>query len=303
MLKLNEIFDKILAYFIELTERKEDARSIGAYLCEFKDTHLFYICQILMRRVCSDVTSINQDNVKQFEYFQVLLKACMKTHKDKMKSVGNNVMEVDGECGTFKVSSFHVDFIRAFIYYSRILASKYGSLKVKPIKMCKCLISLLYDLNENYEFDVNYLDRLALNNKWNLNESANNLESLKYVLIKSLAVSMSSLSVEENKFLLEYFEEQVDNDSNKYVENLMKLVEFVSYVVCEIDLNEELKTVFSEFVQKLLIQLQPVYIGLKSNNDLNNLIGFLKFQARIIVSKYVRPFYRFIYIHFYSTIN
>ncbi len=294
MLKLNEIFDKVLGYFIELTDRIEANEIISVYLDEFKETHLFYICQILMRRICSDVTSINQDNVKQFDYFQTLLKACLRTHKDKMKSVGNKAMEVDGECSTFKVSSFHVEFIRAFVYYSRTLASKYESLKVKPIKMCKCLISLLYDLNDNYEFDVNYLDRLALNNKWDLNESANNFESLKYILIKSLAVSMSSLSADENKYLLEYLEEQVTNGSYEYVENLTRMVEFVSYVVCEIDLNEELKTVFSEFVQKLLVQLQPIYMGLKCDGGLDQLIKFLKFQIRIIASKYVRIIFGFL---------
>jgi hypothetical protein len=133
-----------------------------------------------------------------------------------------------------------------------------------------------------------------LNNKWDLNESANNFESLKYILIKSLAVSMSSLSADENKYLLEYLEEQVTNGSYEYVENLTRMVEFVSYVVCEIDLNEELKTVFSEFVQKLLVQLQPIYMGLKCDGGLDQLIKFLKFQIRIIASKYVRIIFGFL---------
>ena len=63
-----------------------------------------------MRRVCSSVESINQDNVKQFEYFQVLLKACLKVHKDKMKSFGSELMEVDmhgpGSDGKLKIAHF-----------------------------------------------------------------------------------------------------------------------------------------------------------------------------------------------------
>ena len=164
--------------------------------------------------------------------------------------------------------------------------------------MCKSLISLLYDLSPRYKFDVNYLDKLALNNKYDIKMSTDNLESLKYILIKSLAISLNSLSIEENTYILEYFEEQVmqpnmacktDSDNkNGYVENLTRLTEFMSYVTCEIDLSEDLKNVFSEFVQKLLIQLQPVYMGLKSSSKFDEIVVFLKFQTRIIASKYVR---------------
>lgn len=82
-----------------------------------------------------------------------------------------------------------------------------------------------------------------------------------------------------------YLEEQASTEAN--TEGLVSLVEFVSYATCDMELVEALRTPFSEFTQKLLIQLQPTYISLSNKNCLDTIIRLLKFQTRIGASKYV----------------
>lgn len=146
--------------------------------------------------------------------------------------------------------------------------------------MCKSLINLLYDLDDNYKFNTYFLNKLT---------STDPAASFQNILIKSLALSLNTFTLDENTFILNYFEEQVMvlGHSKSYERNLSRLVEFMWYVTCEMDMNETSKIVFSEFVQKLLIQMQPIYLRMKSAGQFNDLINLLTYQTRIVASKYV----------------
>lgn len=112
MTHLNEVFNKILNFFIEISGKMNNEKK-SEYFSEFQENHLFYICLILMRRICSSIESINQDNVKQFEYFKNLYSTCLKTHKEKMKIVKN--VATDEQLNRVKINAFHIDFIKVFL--------------------------------------------------------------------------------------------------------------------------------------------------------------------------------------------
>lgn len=156
----------------------------------------------------------------------------------------------------------------------------------------------MFSVNESFEFDVSFFHKLSLNNKFDANNNNNgesstsSLQSLKFIIIKSLALSLNSLSVEDNSEVYTYLEEQASTEAN--TEGLVSLVEFVSYVTCDMELVEALRTPFSEFTQKLLIQLQPTYISLSNKNCQDTIISLLKFQTRIGASKYVMKILKFI---------
>ena len=125
--KLNKIFNKILDYFIQLTKQlKSEAEPTSEYLVEFQASHLFYVCLILMRRVCHSSGGEEkatagsafgkEDDLEQFSYFQALFQTCMKVHKKILKEVKVERMDVDGgdqsRAAKIKINSFHIDFIR-----------------------------------------------------------------------------------------------------------------------------------------------------------------------------------------------
>ena len=164
---------------------------------------------------------------------------------------------------------------------------------MKPIKLCKSLVDLLFSITDTFEFDVSFYHRLSLNNKFGMTtddeESASTNKCLKYITIKSLALSLNSLSAEDNLEIYTYLEQQVNlTEATTGSQNLVNLVEFVSYVTCEMELSEALRTPFSAFTQKLLIQLQPIYISLSNKNSSKTIIDLLRFQTKIGASKYVR---------------
>lgn len=114
--KLNKIFNQILGYFIQLTDQLKSEEEPTEYLREFQESHLFYVCLILMRRVCN---ASGEEDSEQLSYFQALLQTCMKVHKKILKAVKTVEvsMEVDGESDTLKakkikINSFHIDFVR-----------------------------------------------------------------------------------------------------------------------------------------------------------------------------------------------
>ena len=70
MTNLNGVFNKILNFFMGISKKVNSTKETE-YLSEFQENHLFYICLILTRRICSSIESINHDNVEQFEYFKI----------------------------------------------------------------------------------------------------------------------------------------------------------------------------------------------------------------------------------------
>ena len=195
-----------------------------------------------------------------------------------------------------------ISFLNYFFFFStkscihnteKLNLRKEEGLKVKPIKLCKSLVDLLFSITDTFEFDVSFYHRLSLNNKFGMTtddeESASTNKCLKYITIKSLALSLNSLSAEDNLEIYTYLEQQVNlTEATTGSQNLVNLVEFVSYVTCEMELSEALRTPFSAFTQKLLIQLQPIYISLSNKNSSKTIIDLLRFQTKIGASKYVR---------------
>ena len=160
------------------------------------------------------------------------------------------------------------------------------------------------NLNSNFEFEVNYYNQFKLNKITDETESTeqdnenetNNVEKLKVVLIKTISLSARKLETDDFVSFLEYFE-SIINSSN--LNSLIRLVEFIRYISCEIELNDDLKAKLSEFIQKLLIQLQPLYISLKMNGKFDEIITLLNCQTCITSSKYVTIIIKTIKISFF----
>jgi hypothetical protein len=209
----------------------------------------------------------------------------MKIHKEILKNISSSSNE------KIKINTFHIDFIKTCIYYYSSLVTNY-ELKIKPCKLCKQLVDILMNLNSNFEFEVNYYNQFKLNKITDETESTeqdnenetNNVEKLKVVLIKTISLSTRKLETDDFVSFLEYFE-SIINSSN--LNSLTRLVEFIRYISCEIELNDDLKSKLSEFIQKLLIQLQPLYISLKMNGKFDEIITLLNCQTCITSSKYV----------------
>ncbi len=213
----------------------------------------------------------------------------MKIHKEILKNISSSNEKI-------KINTFHIDFIKTCIYYYSSLVSNY-ELKIKPCKLCKQLVDILMNLNNNFEFEVNYYNQFKLNKITDETESTeqdnenetNNVEKLKIALIKTISLSARKLETDDFVSFLEYFESIINNDHNNgsNVNSLIRQVEFIRYISCEIELNDDLKAKLSEFIQKLLIQLQPLYISLKMNGKFDEIITLLNCQTCITASKYV----------------
>lgn len=278
-----ELLNAIISYFIKTNDSTTENS-------ELQEKHNFYICSILIRRVCSpNLTKLNTE--EQLEYFKLLFKYSMKYHKDKMKKIENLYEKII-------INTFHIDFIKICVYYSASLIEKHD-LKLKPVKLCKQLVDLLTNLNDKFEFEVNYYNQFKLNkitdsNEVDLNEDEENslgsVERLKIVLIKTLGLSARKLDIDDFVSLLEYLETVASVGSTQ---TLIRLTEFIRFISCEIELNDELKAKLSEFIQKLLIQLQPFYISLKLNNQIDDIISLFNCQTSISASKYVNKLFKF----------
>ena len=74
-----ELFNTITDYFIQANDSDNNV---------FKEKHNFYICSILIRRVCS--TNLAKQNTDELlTYFNVLFKYCMKIHKEILKNISS----------------------------------------------------------------------------------------------------------------------------------------------------------------------------------------------------------------------
>jgi hypothetical protein len=245
---LSAVYNKILNYFINLTNSLDEeaanrsAETI-ANMNEFKETHLFYIALILMRRTCSSI-----ENSEQLVYFKYLFATCSNTHKSKMKQL-KNFIEVD-KSKKFQINSFHIDFIRTSIYYSTALNSKHSDMKIKGVKLCKNLIDLLFNMDDKIEFDVNYFSKL-ITNSVEQESQIYSINNLKSTLIKSIALSLNTFGTEDLNTIFEYFEKLIAFSSTHRVRRLILLTEFMSFASSEIELNDSLKTGFSEYIQKV----------------------------------------------------
>lgn len=243
----NELFNTILSYFIQTNDSPVNV--------DLQEKHNFYICSILVRRVCS-LNLAKQSTQEQLDYFKQIFKFSMKIHKDKMKRIESAESKI-------KISAFHLDFLKTCVYYAAPL-NKSFELKIKPVKLCKNLLDLLVRANESYEFEINYYNQFKLNklSDEDLNEDENasdlnSFEKLKYDIIRSLSLSARKLSTEDFGELLDYLESVgIMNSSttlDESIQTLIRLTQFIRYISCEIELNDNLKAKLSEFIQKVAI--------------------------------------------------
>ena len=257
------------------------------------ENHNFYICSILMRRVCSSqgfsVTEVDAQT-DHINYFNLLLNICLKNHKSKMKELKKGASKI-------RLSSFHVDFIKTLIFYAAKLNEKYD-MKIDSVKYCGHFFTLYIHFSKSvFEFEFDYLNKFSLDNESSGDQiqaltQANENEMLAY-MTRSICVSINTLSLEQFKSALESFEkkmlEHLRVDGDVRSKNcLLKLAQLVKYMCSEFELDDKLKPEFSTFIQKFLVQIHPIYFSLKCDNEIECLIDLLNAQYVICSSKYVR---------------
>ena len=286
---LNGLFRRLIDYFIDLNNSFANEERKNSL-----ENHNFCICSILMRRICSsqgfNAENEAQDQSEQINYFNLLLNFCLKHHKSKVKEIKAN------SNGKITLSSFHVDFLKALIFYSSKLNGKYD-MKIDCVKYCEAFFSIYinFDLS-TFDFDLNYLSKFKLDNneeEEELNESglANQKEILAY-LTRGLCVSINTLNVEQFKLALDSFESRMfenmkKNDSQSNNNFLINLAHLVKYLSSDFELDEKLKPEFSVFIQKFLVQIHPICFSLISSSETACLGELLNAQYLICSSKYV----------------
>ena len=78
--------------------------------------------------------------------------------------------------------------------------------------------------------------------------------SHKAYLIKAIAVSLINLNSEDFENVLGHLGEKLNDAFNtQNTSNVVRIVDFLRFACCEVEINQELKIKFSDFVQKVNI--------------------------------------------------
>ena len=241
-------------YFIKKNESEKSQNNL--------DNDNFCICSILMRRLCSpfeanDGDSTNKEDINDYiNYFNSLINFCLKYHKNKVKEfkklIESNEMQQEDQAAKLKLNTFYIDFIKTYVYYSSELNSKFD-MKIDSEKFCKQLFNYYISFNKKqFEFDLNFSNKYKSLN----NESNEDKDALTYMR-RILAVSINTLSVEQFKSMLDYFESKTldsfkTNNDSENVYFLTKLSYFIKFASSEFEIKEELKPEFAVFIQKVI---------------------------------------------------
>ncbi len=222
----------------------------------------FYICSILVKHpdlFCKDETSKN--------YIESLINSCLKADKKNIKAIKKSA---NLNCKV-SLTSFYVDFLKTIAQNANKSLTQFD---ISSLKICKHILDLY--LNEQ---------KLSLSLEHN--------EPLDHYLLRILCISMNSLTNDDFKEMLEHVDSMLttwfDNNSAK-MEELFKIVKLLKYLCCEIELAEQHKPEFSIYIQKLLVQMHPIYYHLKASNRIKELIQLLNAHSSICSSKYVNKF-------------
>jgi hypothetical protein len=262
------------------------------YFIENEDTESnfeqqFYKCSILMRRVCSDqfATTFKQhDSIahnSQVEYFKGLVNHCIKFNKNKIKKA------IKTDINNEFINHFQIEFLKSFIHNATKLANVY-SLKVDCLKICRQLVSLYISLDENDDFN---------------HRNEGNID----LLVRTIIFTINSLHIDQFQLLIQHFDDLIfDNEKystsqiemekgeeeqlkqlQSYLNVLKKLSSLLKHASIDYEIKAEFKPLFTVFIQKYLLQIQPFYFQLlEINNNNNSLIQLLDTQASIFASKY-----------------
>ncbi len=292
--KLNDLFEKLVNYFIDLKEKSYDAENDEASSSIMH--HNFYICSILMRNICSKSFKKSENEAKKLKYFKLLLDSCLKYHKKNIKTIKNKPK-------TLKISSHYIDFLKSFIMNSnqlklQIFNSEENSVEIDAGKYVKDLIRIFVKFRQNssqIEIDfTNNTNSLSIQNELESEINQNKFIFANNYLLRVIGYSINSLSIEQFKGLLIHIQNEIveSHSQGDYV-LFMKQVELIKHFSCDVELSETtLKESFFEFMQKFLVQIPPVFMVLvqRSRNEevLNFLTTLLVYQSQIASSKYVR---------------
>ena len=285
-LSLNMLYKRLIDYFIRLNDSFESEERKSSI-----ENHNYCICTILMRRICSsqgfrttsedEAASTSEDQNEHVNYFNLLLNYCLKHHKLKVKELKKVTAE---KCSKIKISSFHMDFLKAFIFYSPQLNEKYA-MKIDAVKYSEHFFMFYINLDQNvFDFDLDYLNTFKLNDK----EKGNDPNEMLAYMTRAICVSINILNPDQFKETLEIFETKTFEHLKSSLKNcLIKLAQLVKYLCSDFELDNKLKPVFSEFIQKFLVQIHPIYFSLLAKSDIDCLIELLNAQYLICSSKYV----------------
>ena len=240
-------------YFIKLNESEKSQNTI--------DNDNFCVCSILMRRLCSPFESNPEDsdskeNIDDYiNYFNSLINFCLKYHKNKVKELKklseSNVIDQENQVSKLKLNTFYIDFIKTYVYYSSDLNSKYD-MKIDSEKLCKQLFNYYISFNKTqFEFDLNFSNKYK-----SINNESNEVKDVNAYMRRVVALSINTLSVEQFKSMLDYFESKTldsfkNNNDSENILCLTKLSYLIKFASSEFEIKEELKAEFAGYIQKV----------------------------------------------------
>ncbi len=244
---LNVILNKLFNYFIELNNELENDISI--------QNHNFYLCSNLIRHLIAT----NAKEEQLVKYFNILLKYCLKNHKNKMKMIkklNEEKMIVDEENDETRqnkitINLFYISFLKTYLFNSTKLTEliEDDSKIVDKFKIFKDLFTIYLNYNdEQFIFDKN--QSTSLQQQDYITHTSN--EYLLNVLVQSI----DSLTVDDFKKSIEIFECELNDcfsNGDIKIKNLIRLTNLFKFVCSDFDLNDKFKEDYSVFIQKVFI--------------------------------------------------
>ncbi|CAF0779004.1 unnamed protein product [Brachionus calyciflorus] len=249
--KLNDLSEKIFEYFLKLDFLKEN--------------ETFYVCSILIKNISSPRFKKDNSKDKKLDYFKALYERCLKYNKKFMKELKN----LRPENSVLEMSSFYVEFVHVLILHSRKLIS-YHQMDVDRVEFAKLLFNLYL------KYDNKQLKLTILNAD----------EIVENTLIKIFVQSINSFDTDDFKRILSFLETEIQENLTNNNQILLKISEFLRFASNDLELNDQLKQDFGEYLQKFLIQTPPILFNLKINNQTDYLLSLLESHCGIISSKY-----------------
>ena len=245
-LSLNEILIKLFNYFIELNNELENDSSV--------ENHNFYLCSNLMRHL----SGTNAREEQLIKYLNILLKYCLKNHKNKMKKIkklNEEKMLVDGENeiqpDKIAINLFYVSFLKSYLVNSTKLSEliEDNSKIVDKFKIFKDLFKIYL----NYNDKIFTFDRNQLISSQQQQDDLTSTTSNEY-LLNLLVQSINCLSLDDFKKSMEMFDTELNDcfsNGDIKIENLIRLTNVFKFACSDFELNDQFKEDYSTFIQKV----------------------------------------------------
>lgn len=205
--------------------------------------HDFYISSILIKHLCSKnfTESSKSKSEHIITHMKALVESCVKIHKKRTKRLFKSVKndETDQKVHKLKTSTFHIDFLKSYIYNTEKLNSLYG-FEIDSVK----LIQQLFKIYLNYDNNLKPIDGEE--------------ENADVVFLKRTFVfCLNSFTLENFKLILADIDSEFTDVYDSLNDNkiLVKLSNMIKYISCDIDLNDKLKEEFSIYIQKVILAI------------------------------------------------